>query len=310
VSFRFSALFLAVASLLTAADPWSAPRLPFGQPDIQGIWTNTTITPMERPAQFAGKEFMTEQEAADYEKNYQQRQSNTFETDLNGPFRAAWWDSGSTVVKTRRTSIVIDPPDGKIPPLTAQAQKAEQLRRQRQRRPPEGPEDRPLLERCIIWPSDGPPMMSTNYNNNYRIVQTPEYVAIYIEMVHDVRIIPLDGRPHAPESVRTWMGDSRGHWEGDTLVIDTRNFNGEAPFRGSDENLHVIERFRRTDPDTLLYQFTIDDPTAFAKPWTGEVTWSSAPGPIYEYACNEGNFHTMSSMLRNARADEKAGEKK
>lgn len=289
---------------LLAQSAWKPARLPGGQPDLQGIWTNITITPMERPAQFAGKPFLTEQETAAYEKQFIDRRDTRAQVDVNGPFRQAWWDSGTKVVKTRRTSIVIDPPDGKVPPLTPAAQKAEQARREALRRAPEGPEDRPLYERCIIWPTDGPPMISSNYNNNYRIVQTPGYVAIYIEMVHDVRIIPLDGRPHAPAAIRTWMGDSRGHWEGDTLVVDTTNFNGKAGFRGSDENLHVIERFTRTDPGTLLYQFTIDDPTAFTRGWTGEVPWSAAPGPIYEYACQEGNFRNMSGMLRTARAEE------
>jgi hypothetical protein len=283
---------------------WKLQHLPDGQPDLQGIWTNITITPMERPAEFAGKAFLTEQEAAEYEKRFLERRDATAQVDVNGPFRQTWWDSGTKVSKTRRTSIVIDPQDGKIPALTREAQAAEQARREATRRPAQTPEDRPLYERCILWQTDGPPMLSTNYNNNYRIVQTPGTVAIYIEMIHDVRIIPLDGRPHLPREVRSWMGDSVGHWEGDTLVVDTTNFNGKASFRGSDQNLHVIERFTRSDADTLLYQFTIDDPTAFTKPWTGEVPWSTAPGPIYEYACHEGNFRSMSSMLKNARAED------
>jgi hypothetical protein len=259
---------------------------------------------MERPAEFADKAFLTQQEAAEYEKRFIDRRDATAQVDVNGPFRQAWWDSGTKVVKTRRTSIVIDPPDGKIPALTPQSQAAEQARRAATRRPPETAEDRPLYERCIEWPTDGPPMLSSNYNNNYRIVQAPGYVAIYIEMIHDVRIIPLDGRPHLPRDVRSWMGDSVGHWEGDTLVVDTTNFNGKASFRGSDQNLHVTERFTRTDADTLLYQFTIDDPTAFTRQWTGEVPWLAAPGPMYEYDCHEGNFRSMSSMLKTARAEE------
>ncbi len=306
------ALAIAAALLIPpnhAQAQWTVRHLPDGQPDLQGIWNNATITPMERPAQFANKPFFSEQEAAEYEKNFVQHQKESFSNDVNGPARLAWWDSGSTVVKTRRTSIVIDPTDGKIPALTPAAQAAERARRQAARGGErvgtlETLKDRPLNERCIVWPTDGPPMMSSFYNNNYRIVQTPGYVAIYIEMVHDVRVIPLDGRAHLPRDVRSWMGDSVGHWEGDTLVIDTTNFNGKASFRGSDENLHVIERFRRTDEHTLLYQFTIDDPTAFTQPWTGEVPWLSAPGPIYEYDCHEGNFHSMESMLKNARAEE------
>jgi hypothetical protein len=286
--------------------PWKLAHLPDGQPDLQGIWTNITITPMERPAEFAEKPFLTEQETAEYEKRFIERRDATAQVDVNGPFRQTWWDSGTKVVKTRRTSIVIDPPDGKIPALTPTAQDAERARRASMRGSPAGPEDRPLYERCIVWPTDGPPMLSSNYNNNYRIVQTPGYVAIYIEMIHDVRIIPLDGRPHLPRDVRSWMGDSVGHWQGDTLVVDTTNFNGYASFRGSDENLHVVERFTRTDANTLLYRFTIDDPTAFARPWTGEVPWLTAPGPIYEYACHEGNYQSMESMLKTARAEEAA----
>jgi hypothetical protein len=264
---------------------------------------------MERPAQFAGKEFLTAQEAAAYEKQFMERRDQRDSVDTTGPFKEAWFDSGTTVVKTRRTSIVIDPPDGKIPALTPEAQKAERSRRETLRRTPLGPEDRPLNERCILWPTDGPPMVSSSYNNNYRIVQVPGYIAIYIEMIHDVRLIPLDGGPHLPSNIRNWLGDSRGHWEGETLVVDTTNFTDKTSFHGSDENLHVIERFTRTAPDTLLYQFTIDDPTAFAAKWTGEVPWSPAPGPIYEYACQEGNFVTMDAMLRNARAEEEAAKK-
>lgn len=284
---------------------WKLQHLPDGQPDLQGIWTNATITPMERPAEFANKPFLTEQEASEYEKNYVQHQKESFTNDVNGPIRLAWWDSGSKIVETRRTSIVIDPPDGKIPALTPQAQAAERALRQARRGGHINTvKDRPLNERCIIWPTDGPPMMSSFYNNNYRIVQSPGYVSIYIEMVHDVRVIPLDGRAHQPPQVRSWMGDSVGHWEGDTLVVDTTNFNGKSSFRGSDENLHVIERFSRTGEHTLLYQFTIDDSTAFTRAWTGEVPWLTAPGPLYEYDCHEGNFHSMESMLKNARAED------
>jgi hypothetical protein len=288
----------------TQPTPWKLAHLPDGQPDLQGIWTNITITPMERPPEFADRAFLTAQEAAEYEKRFIERRDATAQVDVNGPFRQTWWDSGTRVEKTRRTSIVIDPPDGKIPALTPDAQAVERAGRAAMRRSPESAADRPLNERCIVWPTDGPPMLSSFYNNNYRIVQTPGYVAIYIEMIHDVRIIPLDGRPHLPSEVRSWMGDSVGHWESDTLVVDTSNFNGKASFHGSDQNLHVVERFTRSAADTLLYQFTIDDPTAFTRKWTGEVPWLTAPGPIYEYDCHEGNYHSMSNMLKTARAEE------
>jgi hypothetical protein len=147
-------------------------------------------------------------------------------------------------------------------------------------------------------------MLPSAYNNNYQILQTPGYVVIFIEMIHDVRIIPLDGRPHLPGHIRQWMGDPRGHWEGNTLVVDTTNFSGKNPFRGSDGNLHLIERFTRIDPDTILYRFTVDDPTAFTKPWTGEAPMTKTPGPLYEYACHEGNY-AMTNILSGARAEEK-----
>ncbi|MGD1096706.1 MAG: hypothetical protein ABSB35_32515, partial [Bryobacteraceae bacterium] len=172
-------------------------------------------------------------------------------------------------------------------------------------RHPDGPEDLGLQDQCLMFPTGAPPMTPYTYNSNYRIVQTKNQVAIYVEMVHDTRIIPLDGRPHLPPSVRLWFGDSVGHWEGDTLVVDTTNFKDETTFYGSDRNMHVVERFRRIDADTILYQFDVDDPTAFTKPWKGEMTMFAAPGPIYEYACHEGNY-ALPGVLRGARADEKA----
>ena len=174
-------------------------------------------------------------------------------------------------------------------------------------RPAAGPEDRGLSERCILWPTAGPPMLPSAYNNNYQILQTPGYLVIFIEMIHDFRVIPLDGRPHLPETIRQWMGDSRGRWEGNTLVVDTTNFTDKNSFRGSDRNLHLVERFTRIDPETILYRFTVDDATAFTKPWTGEAPMTKTPGPIYEYACHEGNYG-MANILSGARADEKALE--
>ncbi len=289
---------------------WTAPRTPDGQPDLQGIWNNGTVTPMERPAELAGKEFFTPQEALAWEKrvlervNRDQRTPGT-EQDVARAYNDAWWDSGTKVVRTLRTSIVIDPPDGRIPPLTPQARAALDARRARMGHPAETPRDRPLAERCLQFPTSGPPMTPYVYNNNFQIVQTKDTVAINIELLHDVRMIPLDGRAHLPSSTRLWFGDSIGHWDGDTLVVDTTNFSDKTSFRGSDENLHVIERFTRIDPDTIVYRFTIDDPTAFTKKWTAELTMVKAPGPIYEYACHEGNYGMM-NLLKGARADEKA----
>jgi hypothetical protein len=302
-------IVMITAASLPAAKNWTGPHTPDGQPDLQGLWTNATITPLERPKELTGKEKFTEQEAAEYEKRVleetnKDRRDGSPEADVGRAYNDAWWDRGTKVVPTLRTSIVVDPPDGKVPALTAEAQKAASARAAVLQRLPAGPEDRGLPERCILWPTAGPPMLPSAYNNNYQILQTPGYVVIFIEMIHDVRIIPLDGRPHLPGHIRQWMGDPRGHWEGNTLVVDTTNFSGKNPFRGSDGNLHLIERFTRIDPDTILYRFTVDDPTAFTKPWTGEAPMTKTPGPLYEYACHEGNY-AMTNILSGARAEEK-----
>jgi hypothetical protein len=293
----------------TGPKNWRAPRTPDGQPELQGMWSNATITPFERPKELVGKEFFTEQEAAAYEKRIAQEGNRDLrgrdaEADLKGAYNELWFDRGTKVVPTRRTSLVVDPPDGKVPPLTPEALKAAAARDVIARRPPEGPEDFPLLVRCLVWPTVGPPMLPTAYNNNYQILQSPGYVTILTEMIHDVRIIPLDGRPHIPKNIRQWLGDSRGHWEGKTLVVDTTNFTDQTHFSDSDRNLHLIERFTRTDENTILYQFTVDDPTAFTRLWKGEVPLTKAPGPIYEYACHEGNY-SMENMLKGARVQEK-----
>ena len=294
---------------LAAAKTWTAPRTADGQPDLQGIWSNATITPLERPRELAGKHFFTEQEATGYEKRILQesnkdRRDGDREADVGRAYNDAWWDRGTKVVPTRRTAMVVDPADGRVPPLTPAAQQREAARIEALRRPARGPEDRGLPERCIQWPTAGPPMLPSAYNNNYQILQTPGYVVILIEMIHDVRIIPLDGRPHLASNMRQWLGDSRGHWEGDELIVDTTNFTEKAPFRGSDQNLHLIERFKRIDAETILYQFTVEDPTAFTKPWSGEAPLTRTIGPIYEYACHEGNYG-MTNILSGARADER-----
>jgi hypothetical protein len=297
-----------------AAKAWTAPRTADGQPDLQGIWSNASLTPFERPTEMAGREFFTEQEAAAYAKTVldqtnRDRRGATPQEDVNGAYNNAWFDRGTKVASNLRTSIVVDPSDGKVPPLTPEAREAAAVRAAVQQRPPEGPEDFALPVRCILWPNAGPPMVPGPYNNNYQIVQTRDYVAIDVEMIHDMRFIPLNGRPHLPSAIRQWMGDSVGHWEGDTLVVDTTNFTDKTHFRGSDQNLHVVERFTRTGADTIQYRFTIDDPTAFTRPWTGEIIMSRALGPLYEYACHEGNY-SMADMLTGARAQEKveAGE--
>jgi hypothetical protein len=313
---------LVSGSALFAAGPKDVPRTADGHPDLSGIWTNVTITPLERPKELAGKERFTEQEALQYEKDHVRnrdvRERGT-QSDVANAYNDFWWDSGTKVVKTRRTSIVVDPPDGRIPALTPERQKQLQaiVAAKKDRcaqpgcepenggspAPADGPEDRPLMERCLSF-NNAVPMLPTAYNNNYEIVQTPGFVGIDVEMVHQVRRIPVDGSPHEPANVRQWMGDSRGHWEGDTLVIDTTNFTDMTAFRGADENLHMTERLTRTDADTIIYRFTIDDPTAFTKPWTGELAFVKSEGLLYEYACHEGNLG-MSGILSSARADEK-----
>jgi hypothetical protein len=309
-------VLLAVAILLTPApvggQASTAPRTADGQPDLQGLWTNATITPFERPKDLAGKEVFTEEEAAAYEKRIAQnsnrdRRGDTAEADVAGAYNDFWFDRGNKIVPTRRTSLVIDPPDGRVPGLTAEAQKAAAARAEISGRPPEGPEDMGLPDRCLLWPTAGPPMLPSAYNNNYQILQVPGYVVILIEMIHDVRIIPLDGRPHLPQHVRQWLGDSRGHWEGNTLVVDTTNFTDKTHFRGADQNLHLVERFTRADPNMILYEFTVDDPTAFTKHWKGQAPLTKATGPIYEYACHEGNY-SMLNVLKGARAQEKSAK--
>src|SRR5438093_7478704 len=295
----------------SAAKAWTPPRTPDGQPDLQGVWTNSTLTPLERPAEFAGKPFLTEAEVAVYEQqlaiqNNRDRRDGSADVDVGRAYNDFWFERGTKVVPTRRSSLIIDPPDGKVPPLTPEAQKKAAARVEYRRlHPADGPEDLGLPTRCLLWPVAGPPMLPGGYNNNYQIVQGPGYVMILVEMIHDARIIPLDGRPHLPKNVRRWMGDSRGRWDGNTLVVETTNFTDKTNYRGSGENLRLIERFTRTGPDQIMYEFTVDDPASFTRPWTAQLSMARIKGPIYEYACHEGNYG-MEGILSGARAEEKA----
>jgi hypothetical protein len=313
-------LFAAVSAVAQNTN-WKPLRMPDGHPDLQGIWTNATLTPLQRPADLADKQFFSEQEAAAYERQRIQQNDVDRVDGERGPADLArraynnfWFERGTHIVKSRRTSLIVDPPDGKIPPLTAEAQKrSDNFRAQQAQHPSDGPEDRLLTERCILFGAAGPPMLPEPYNSNYRIVQSPGYVTILVEMNHAVRIIPLDRRPHLSKDVLQWTGDSRGHWEGDTLVVETVNFkfNDQSRFgvgylNGmSDQNLRVVEQFARSDADTLIYRATITDPTVYTRPWTVEISMTRHPGPILEYACNEGNYG-MSGILSGARAEEKA----
>ncbi|HEX4595417.1 MAG TPA: hypothetical protein VH157_14135 [Bryobacteraceae bacterium] len=305
-------LLLAAAVVLAVvpACAQNSPRPPGGHPDLQGLWSNETLTPLERPRDLATKEFFTAEEAAAYEKRVVQNRiddPNDGEGNVADP--KVWWERATKVVPNRRTSLIVDPPEGRVPALTPAAQKimAEQRRAAREH-PADKVTDRSLQERCMLSPTTGPPMLPGPYNNNYQIVQTRDYVMINVEMIHEVRIISMDGRPHLPSTMQKWLGDSIGHWEDNTLVVDTTNFTGKTRFRGSDENLHLIERFTRTGPDTILYEFTVDDPTAFAAPWKAEIPMRRSAGPMYEFACHEGNF-ALARMLSIARdAEQKAAK--
>ena len=271
---------------------------------LDGIWTYATMTPLERPRDLAGRATLTPDEAAAYERATIERQSATNNTA--GP---DWWDPGTRVLINGRTSLIVDPVDGRVPALTAEAQQRAAARAlaRRSRGSADGPEDRALNERCLNWSVAGPPMLPGVYNNNVQIVQTRDYVAIVSEMIHDARIVPMDGRAHG--DVPRWMGDSRGRWDGSTLVVDTVGFTDKTAFRGSGEHLHLVERFTRLDAGTIEYRFTAEDPSTWTRPFTGMFPLKKTDGPIYEYACHEGNERSMIGMLMGARAQEKSNER-
>ena len=288
------------------ADNWTPSPTPWGEPDLQGIWSFATITPLERPGEFAGREVLTDDEVAELNQEaqtrYDRREGLTPEADVRGAYNQFWWDRGKS---TGRTSLIVDPPDARVPPLTPEAQERVDAIRAARQRPAHGPEDRPSAERCIQYRPL--PRLPTGYNNNYQIFQTPGYVAILVEMIHHVRIIPLGDHPHIGQRIRLWNGDSRGHWEGNTLVVDTTDFSDKTNFRGSGANLHLVERFTRVDAETIDYRFTVEDPATWARPWTAALPFTKIEGPIYEYACHEGNYG-MFNLLAGARAQEKAAE--
>jgi len=289
---------------------WVPPKTVDGQPDMQGVWSFAMLTPLERPAEFAGKATLTDEEAAAYAKRIREgrnmdRRDGGAAADVGRAYNDSWWDFGNRA--SNQTSLVIDPPDGRLPPLTEEGKQRAAVRRAGQGHPAEGPEDRNLGERCILGFNSGPPMLPSAYNNNVQIFQSKDTVVLLNEMVHNARIIPIDGRPHG--TVRQWVGDSRGHWEGNTLVVDTINFTdkGTAFQIPTDKNFHLIEKFTRRDANTLVYEFTIDDPTVETRPWTASVPMTKSSEPIYEYACHEGNYG-MFGILKGARAEEKAAE--
>lgn len=316
---RFLILVIALTIPLAAQTPYKSPRTPDGQPDLQGFWTNSTYTPLERPNNVT-KEFYTKEEAAEAEKRAAARESDQTvpgtEADVHYDFTQFGLDRNqSTLARNLRTSMIVDPPNGKIPPLTAEGQRraAELTAAAKLVGRWDSAESNQLDDRCIMMAGPGPPMLPAGYNSIYQIVQSPGYVMILTEMIHDVRIIPLDGRPHPPQNVRQWIGDSRGRWEGNTLVVETTNLNGKNPLRGSSENMRVIERFTRTDADTILYRFTIEDESVWTRPWTAELPMKKTQGPIFEHACHEGNFGLYNTLvgarLEEKRAAEEAAKK-
>ncbi|MBZ5610347.1 MAG: hypothetical protein LAP38_18955 [Acidobacteriia bacterium] len=300
------------AKVTSPANSWTPPRTADGHPDLAGFWTNASVTPLERPKELGSKEFYTDAEAAEHDRHELVDRTSW---DRLGSQSRVHYDMSQfgldvslvKVALSRRTSLIIGP-EGRIPPLTEAARKrrAEQAA-QRRGHEFDSAQDRPLQERCIVWTNEGPPMMPAAYNSNLEIVQGAGQVAILQEMIHDTRLIPTDGRPHLDPGIRQWLGDSRGHWEGDTLVVDTTNFTNRTNLYGSTEKLHVVERFRLVDQDTMLYEFTVDDPATWTKPWTAQLPLARIAGPIFEYACHEGNLG-MPNTLSGARAADKAGK--
>jgi hypothetical protein len=297
----------------TPAKSWVPPRTPDGQPDLQGTWTNSTLTPLERPAEFRDKPVLTQQEAAAYQKRMleqsnRDRRDGEGDTDVGRGYNELFFDRGGGMIRigeSIHTSIVVDPADGRIPALTPDARaRLERDRAYARLHPADRASDRSLQEQCIYWATAGPPMLPGPYNNLYEIYQTPGYVMIQSEMIHESRIIPLDGRPHLTATIREWTGDPRGHWEGDTLVIETTNFNARTKFHGASENLKVTERLTRVAPDKIVYRFTIEDPSTFSKPWSGELSFAATSDRIFEYACHEDN-RALPDILAGARAEEK-----
>ena len=324
-------LFSVIAVMALSAVPaaaQTAPRTPWGQPDLQGIWDFRTITPLQRPEGLADQEFLTAEEAANLEQDSVDRNERLLnraarrteatqsvdrgEDGAPGFYNNFWLDGGTT--STGRTSLIIDPPNGRIPPLTPEAQRVEDAQREYlSEHPADSWLDRNTSDRCMVGFNAGPPITPLGYNQNLQVFQTPDSVVLVTEMVHTTRVVPLDGRPSLSDDIRQWSGDSRGHWEGDTLVVETANFNdrrwiplGTAPAgTGSSANMTLVERFTRVDDDTLLYAFTVTDPETWTAPWSAELPMRRNDLTLFEYACHEGN-HSMEGILAGARADDRA----
>jgi len=311
-------VMLAVAVAAAEKTPEKAPRMRDGHPDLSGNWTYATLTTLERPKEFGNKAFLTAAEAADLEKtiltvqNRDRRDGDGPDgrTDLDRAYGQAWWEFGSKLVGTRRTSLIVDPPDGQIPPLTADGERRALDKRGLWTANGEyeggargasfdSYADRPLQERCMGWTVTGPPMIPGAYNNNLALYQNTDHVVVMNEMVHEHRIIPLDGRPQVAAPIRMWMGSSRGHWQGDTLVVESSNFRPMV-FRSASGKLKLTERFTRVDRETLVYEFTVEDPLTWVKPWTAQFPMTRIDEPVFEYACHEGNY-SLPNILAGAR---------
>ena len=300
-------------SVAKPAKAWTMPHTADGAPDLTGNWTNATYTPLERPANMAGKEFFTPEEADAFVKSRDESFNSQSAEDIH--YDNVLWQTENykKSIQSLRTSLIIDPVDGRLPPLTEAA-----------RNRPAGPvvgeaqasrradsyENRTNAERCITWGNEGPPLMPVGYNANLDILQGPGYVIVRNEMIHSARLIPTDGsRPHLSQKLRSWNGDSRGHWEGNTLVVETTNFNSKVRFRNSTSAIKVTERFTRTSADAIDYQFTVEDPNTWTRAWTASIPMRKVPGPIYEYACHEGNY-ALPGILSGAREAERTQQAK
>ncbi len=294
-------------------------RTPWGDPDLQGIWNNVTATPLETPEALEGKAVLSDEEAAEYEQQLADRLVEVESRQHTGYAPSIWFETSGSLI-ANRTALVVDPANGKLPPLTPDAQRIADAREAARRfnavgepmTPADGPEDRGPYERCITRGLPGS-MLPGFYNHNYQILQTPGYVVILVEMIHDARIIPVDGRPHVDAGIRQWLGNSRGRWDGDTLVVETTNLSpidqrNVAVFGTSTEG-RVVERFTRLDDDTMDYQFTVEDPPTFTRPWTASIPMTKVEGPLYEYACHEGNYG-LPNILAGHRREEAEAEAK
>jgi hypothetical protein len=309
VLLAISALVAASGLTIQAQSKFNPPRTADGKPDMQGYWTNATYTPVERPAEFKDREYFSVAEAAEYAKRAQDRFLSQPDDDPHYDNSIWMVEKGLKGVSSLRTSIVTEP-DGKIPPVNAEGRKRAEERAAARKKVDimASAQNRGISERCIYWNHEGPPLMPTGYNSNLQIYQSPGEFVVIPEMMPAARVVPLDGRAHASAAIRTLHGDSRGRWDGDTMVIETTNFTDRTAFRGSSEHLKVTERFTYVDANTIRYQFTVEDPHTWDRPWSGEYPITRIKEPIYEYACHEGNYG-MPNILRaqrNVEAQERA----